>query len=126
MMNTREELELSFAQLENACYCCGKKGHSSNKCFQKEKIPKEQWYINKLQRQETNKIQQHMQINSDASSVTTPTPPPPPPEPTPTIASLQEWSGAHLLHNSNKFNSMKDCILLDNGLSTSIFANPKI
>ena len=55
--NTTEELELSFAQLENACYCCGKKGYSSNKCFQKEKIPKEQWYINKLQRQETNKIQ---------------------------------------------------------------------
>ena len=125
-MATTEEPELSFAQLENACYCCGKKGHSSNKCFQKDKIPKDQWYVNKLQKQETTKIQQHMQLSNDASSVVT-TPPPPPPEPVTTTASLQEWSGAHLLCNTNNpFANMKDYILLDNGLSTSIFANTRM
>ena len=35
-----EEMELSFAQLENACYGCGKKGHTSNKCYKKDTIPK--------------------------------------------------------------------------------------
>ena len=27
-----EPVELSFAQMENRCFCCGKKGHYSNKC----------------------------------------------------------------------------------------------
>ena len=128
--NNTEELELSFAQLENACYCCGKKGHSSNKCFQKDKIPKEQWYVNRLQRQETTKIQQHIQISDTASVTTATTAPPPPPEPVQptTTASLQEWSGAHILcnNNNNRFNNMKDYFLLDNGSSTSIFANPRM
>ena len=39
--NQREEIELSFAQLQNACYCCGKKGHSADKCYKKDTIPKE-------------------------------------------------------------------------------------
>ncbi|WP_371079441.1 hypothetical protein, partial [Salmonella enterica] len=54
---TPEEMELSFAQLENSCYCCGRKGHLSNKCGKRDIIPRDQWYINKLQRQETSKIQ---------------------------------------------------------------------
>ena len=31
-VSSNEDIKISFAQLENACYCCGKKGHSSNKC----------------------------------------------------------------------------------------------
>ena len=38
--SSSNELELSFAQLENACYCCGKKGHNSNNCYKKDSIPK--------------------------------------------------------------------------------------
>jgi hypothetical protein len=29
--------EINFAQLEGACYCCGKKGHHSPKCPEKNK-----------------------------------------------------------------------------------------
>jgi hypothetical protein len=40
----------SFAQKSKRdmiCYCCGKKGHGSDECYSKEKIPREEWYIKK-------------------------------------------------------------------------------
>jgi hypothetical protein len=40
---------LSFAQMEGKCYCCGKPGHRSPDCRQKDKIPKDEWVINKSQ-----------------------------------------------------------------------------
>jgi hypothetical protein len=40
---------LSFAQMKGKCYCCGKAGHRSPDCRQKDKIPKEEWVINKSQ-----------------------------------------------------------------------------
>jgi hypothetical protein len=118
---TEEEMELSFAQLENACYCCGKKGHSSNKCYKKD-TPKEQWYINKLQKKEMSKLQQHVQVNDNTSTtalVTSTTSSDP-------ITGLQEWSGAHIMLNQVNTKELRDTILLDNGSSTSIFANPRM
>ena len=39
--------EQSFAQgTDVVCYCCGKKGHKSPDCPDKDKIPKEKWYQN--------------------------------------------------------------------------------
>ena len=37
----------SFAQSKNTkmCYCCGKTGHISPKCPEKDKIPREDWAI---------------------------------------------------------------------------------
>jgi hypothetical protein len=29
------------------CYCCGKQGHAAPDCKDKDKIPREKWYINK-------------------------------------------------------------------------------
>ena len=39
---TMKTSETSFGQNENmkTCYCCGKKGHMSPKCPEKDKIPK--------------------------------------------------------------------------------------
>ena len=54
---------LSFAQLEGKCYCCGKPGHKSPECRNKEKIPREEWAINKSQ-------QQHVQSSSDDTKST--------------------------------------------------------
>ena len=47
--NEDESPSLSFAQLEGKCYCCGKPGHKSPDCYQKNKIPREEWAINKTQ-----------------------------------------------------------------------------
>ena len=44
-----ESPTLSFAQLEGKCYCCGKPGHKSPDCYQKGKIPREEWAINESQ-----------------------------------------------------------------------------
>ena len=122
--NTSNELELSFAQLENACYCCGRKGHNSTKCFKKDSIPRSEWYINRLQKQEMEKLQQHLQVNNNnsnndnesvASRRSSPT------------ASMQEWSGLHIQtdEDNNKY-ELKNSIILDNGSTTSIFSNPRM
>jgi hypothetical protein len=39
--------ELSFMEIENKCYCCGKPGHKSTQCRYKNK-PKPEWAINKV------------------------------------------------------------------------------
>jgi hypothetical protein len=36
---------LSFAQMEGKWYWCGKPGHRSPDCRQKDKIPKDEWVI---------------------------------------------------------------------------------
>lgn len=37
----------SFGQLEEVvCHCCGKKGHTSKKCWKRSK-PKDEWFVNK-------------------------------------------------------------------------------
>ena len=46
-----EDLTLSFAELECTCYWYGKKGHTSSTCHLKEKLPKDQWAINKSKSQ---------------------------------------------------------------------------
>jgi hypothetical protein len=33
-----QEVPMSFAQLEGRCYCCGKPGHRSHDCQEKDKI----------------------------------------------------------------------------------------
>ena len=49
-MSTEDESPtLSLAQLEGKCYCCGKQGHKSPDCYQQDKIPREEWAINKTQ-----------------------------------------------------------------------------
>jgi hypothetical protein len=62
-----ESNPLSFAQLEGKCYCCEKLGHKSPDCRSKEKIPRDEWAI--------NKAQQHVQSsNDDAKSTSNNTP----------------------------------------------------
>ena len=49
--DTPPPMESSFAQAGDTltCFCCGKKGHTANKCHKKGEIPKEQWWIKKAQ-----------------------------------------------------------------------------
>jgi hypothetical protein len=43
-----ETPELSFVTVDNQCAVCGKKGHSANRCYKRNKIPKEEWFINSV------------------------------------------------------------------------------
>ena len=126
--DTQDPLTLSFAQFEDRCYCCGKKGHKSPACREKNK-PKEEWVVNKI-----TKIREQALLNAagsantsvtqgDATSVTTSNT---------SITSNQEradnimWSGAHLNVQFYQASQLRDVILLDSESSTSIFCNPKL
>ena len=65
-----QTLELLFAQLEGKCYCCGKPGHSSEKCFKRDTIPKDDWAINKaIANDKEQKEQSHVQQQTNKESV---------------------------------------------------------
>jgi hypothetical protein len=116
-----EEVNLSFAQLEGKCYCCGKAGHKSPSCRDKNK-PKEEWAINKAQ-------QSHAQATraSDAStvaSVTAPTSQVSTPARSESSGSQTGWAGAHIqLQFHQQAFQMRDWILLDNQSSVTVFCN---
>jgi hypothetical protein len=45
-----QEVPLSFVQLEGKCYCCGKPGHKSPQCREKDSTPREEWFIHKAEK----------------------------------------------------------------------------
>ena len=57
-----ESPQLSFAQMENCCYCCGKKGHTSPKCPKKDSTPKSEWVVH--QTPELQGVLNPQQINA--------------------------------------------------------------
>ena len=49
--------QLSFANIEGKCYCCGKPGHKSPQCRMKDKIERKDWAINKVAKNENIHVQ---------------------------------------------------------------------
>ena len=127
--NTPEQTpELSFAQLEGKCYCCGKAGHRSSQCYKKDQIPQDQWAINKARANE----QSH--VNADAATSSGP-PSQIGDAETRSVAgsttgaqttTQPQWSGLQVETSFFQASDMKNWILLDNQSSTSIFCNPKL
>ena len=118
-----EDVNLSFAQLEGKCYCCGKAGHKSPSCRYKDK-PKDEWAINKAQ-------QSHAQASgSDNSTVastnSSQTSTQRSPSTAEATANQAGWAGAHVELQFYQASEMRDWILLDNQSSVTIFCNPNM
>ena len=109
---TTKTSKASFTQNKNMkmCYCCGKKGHMSPKCLEKDKIPKEDWAIRKAEQQ----MQAEQKKDDDEASQSD--------------KSLKKtgWSGVCVCLIDKKkgiSSKMKHGIILDNGSTLSIFAS---
>jgi hypothetical protein len=112
---------LSFAQMEGKCYCCGKKGHKSPECYHKEKIPREEWAINKAQSLAQANTDAQSSVGSEGSSSTTTstsTTDTTKKEVTPSVG----WAGVHCSF-AQTFN-LKKLILLDSDSTDTVFCNP--
>jgi hypothetical protein len=97
--------------MEGKCYCCGKPGYKSPKYRSKEKIPREEWAINKSQ-------QQHVQSKSDDAKSTSRS----------IITTKKEavvgWTGLHCSFAQAGVD-MKELILLDSDSTATVFCSPK-
>ena len=110
--------ETSFAQFSGVtCYCCGKKGHKSPQCPEKDTRPRNQWTI--------RRAEQHLQAEADgdddgsiASHATSGT-----------NRSFKNkgWSGLQVnLMNHEDNQSMRESITLDNGSTLSLFCKSEL
>ena len=127
--DSNEEPKLSFATIEGKCYCCGKPGHKSPECRQRNKIPRNEWAINKVAKNENIHVHSKGSSDDDNTSSTQ-------------ISNVQEtkinttdnqkanednrWSFAQIgfqLTNPSITKNLKDLILLDNQSSKDLFGN---
>jgi hypothetical protein len=114
---------LSFAQMEGKCYCCGKPGHRSPDCRQKDNFPKDEWVINKSQSHATANAAAGSDAQgplpsttgSTTSSITAVT--------TKKTESHVGWAGVHC--SFAQYSNLQDLILLDSDSTDTIFCNPK-
>ena len=70
---SNSQQETSFAQSDNKfCYCCGSKDHLSFDCSKKDKVPRDQWYVNKMHSHaQQSMATDNQQRNEDAGSSST-------------------------------------------------------
>jgi hypothetical protein len=107
-----ETPEMSFVMLEGKCWCCGKAGHKSPTCRDKNK-PKEEWAINKLK----DKDQSHVNSGTQKTEAKTTD------DNESKTASSTGWSGAQIDFQFYQADVMREWILLDNQSTASIFCN---
>lgn len=115
-IENEEKPEMSFANIEGKCYCCGKSGHKSPTCRLKDKIPKEDWAINKAKINEGQSYinsEQSKTTDDDNKSISESS-----------TSSANGWSGAHVQFYQAE--EMKNWILLDNGSTVNLFCNPEL
>jgi hypothetical protein len=117
-----EEVKLSFAQAATVCYCCGKPNHKSNVCRQKDKIPKEEWAVNK-----NLEIKRHAQAHfqSEKNESTGAIAEGNKNEVTAKTQKVQSWAGVHFNFHQGD-DDMRNIILLDNQSTATVFCNEEM
>ena len=116
-----EEVKLSFAQAETVCYCCGKPNHKSNVCRQKDKIPREEWAVNK-----NPEIKKHAQAHVQSQTKeTTGTAETTNNNETGSGQKVQSWAGVHFNFHQGE-DDMRNIILLDNQSTATVFCNEEM
>ena len=124
----KSPFDMTFAQLEGSCYCCGKRGHKSPQCKLKDKIPKAEWAINKTTNTAFNQINNGESQQSAGATGTMATAPPIQQAMTPTNATPEvqfDWMGVNVTMNQ-VHTDLKDWILLDTGSTVNVFCNEKL
>ena len=103
--------------MEGKCYCCGKAGHKSPSCRDKDK-PKAEWAINKAQ-------QSYAQTQSEGSVAPPGSVPAGSVTPPSSNSCTSGWAGAHIEVQFQQFDpcEMRNWILLYNQSSVSVFCN---
>ena len=121
--------ETSFAQTgkDKVCYCCGKKGHLSPDCPEKNTRDRKDWYVTKatlhMQAEGTEKEEKDDETVSSSKSNKSSKQS----RWTGSVSTLQVTKGRSMFHDGQIDNSiMKNNILLDSGSTLSIFGNPDL
>ena len=120
--------ETSFAQnsKDKICYCCGKKGHMSPECPDKNKIEKKDWYVTRaalhMQKEGTENEERDDDTIASAKSNKSSKG-----GWTGSVSTLQVTKGRSMFNDGQIDNTiMKNNILLDSGSTLSIFGNPDL
>ncbi len=111
---------------DNTCYCCGKIGHLSPECPDKNKIKKEDWHIKKATQyyMEANKADAHQDKQEEGAKKSYKSA-------NSKNSSQLGWIGLIVeqsLYNNHRDakDRLKNCVTLDNGSTLSLFSNPEL
>jgi hypothetical protein len=108
-------------------YCCGKKGHYSNKCPEKDKSSKDEWAVKKAMMHAQAKLEKESEERDDDNHASQAS------GRSNKSDKQREWNNLTVkkesLHNNAKqwaSNTKEDSILLDKRSTLSLFGNPKM